>query len=42
MVSFTDHDNAISVDRLPSKTEIGKVSWYFNNSLYVSPSSSPL
>ena len=24
MVSFTDHYNAISIDRLPSKTKIGK------------------
>ena len=35
MVSFTNHYNAISIDRLPSKTKIGKYSWYFNNSLYV-------
>ena len=27
MVSFTDHYNAISIDRLPSKTKIGKDSW---------------
>ena len=33
MVSFTNHYNAISIDRLPSKTKIGKCSWYFNNSL---------
>ena len=33
MVSFTDHYNAISIDRLPSQTEIGKVSWYYDNSL---------
>ena len=44
MVSFTDHYpfntlcslkgyDAISTDRLPSETKIGKVSWYFNNSL---------
>ena len=32
MVSFTDHYHAISIDRLPSKTKIGKVSWCFNNS----------
>ena len=25
--------NAISIDRLPSKTKIGKYSWYFNHSL---------
>ena len=33
MVPFTDHYNIISIDRLPSKTKIGKDSWYFNNSL---------
>ena len=33
MVSFTDHCNAISIDRHPSKTKIGKHSWYFNNFL---------
>ena len=27
MVSFTDHYNAISIDRLPSKTKTGKDSW---------------
>ena len=32
MVSFTDHYNAIFIDRFPSKTKIGKDSWYFNNS----------
>ena len=32
MVSFTDHYNAISIDRLPSKTKIGKGSWCFINS----------
>ena len=37
MASFADHYNAISVDRLPSKTEIGKSSWYFNNSLSYKP-----
>ena len=37
MVSFTDHYNAISIDRFPSKTEIGKDSWYFNNSLLCKP-----
>ena len=41
MVSFTDHYNAISFDRLPSNTKIGKVSWYFNNSLLCKPESSP-
>ena len=33
MVSFASHYNAIFTDRLPSKTKIGKCSWYFNNSL---------
>ena len=33
MVSFTKHSNAVSIDRIPSKTKIGKYSWYFNNSL---------
>ena len=37
MVSFTDHYNAISIDRLPLKTKIGKDSWYFNNSLLCKP-----
>ena len=32
MVSFTNHYNAISIDRLPSKTKIGKGSWCLNNS----------
>ena len=27
MISFNDHYNAISIDRLPSKTKIGKDSW---------------
>ena len=27
MVTFTDYDNAISIDRLSSKTKIGKDSW---------------
>ena len=31
IVSFTDHYNAISVERLPWKIKIGKGSWYFNN-----------
>ena len=31
MVSFTDN-YAIFIDRFPSKTKIGKDSWYFNNS----------
>ena len=33
MISFSDHCNAISIDTLPSKTKIGKDSWYFNSSL---------
>ena len=37
MVSFTDHYNAIFIDRLPSKTKTGKDSWYFNNSLLCKP-----
>ena len=39
MVSFTNHSNAISIDRLPSKTKIGKDSRYIKNTHYVSPSS---
>ena len=37
MVSFTDHYNAISIDRLPLKTKIGRDSWYFNNYLLCKP-----
>ena len=37
MVSFTDHYNAISIDRNPSKTKTGNGSWYFNNSLLCKP-----
>ena len=37
MVSFTDHYNVISIDRLSSKSKIGKVSWYFKNSLLCKP-----
>ena len=37
MVSFADHYNAISIDRLPSKTKIGKGSWCYNNSLLCKP-----
>ena len=37
MVSFTDHYNAIYIDRLPSKFKIGKDSWYFTNSLLCKP-----
>ena len=32
MVPFTNHYNAIYIDRLPSKTKIGKGPWCFNNS----------
>ena len=32
MVSFTEHYNGISIDRSPSKTKIGKDSWYFHKS----------
>ena len=32
MVYFTDYYNTISIDRLTSKTKIGKYSWYFDNS----------
>ena len=37
MVSFTDHYNAIFIDSFPSQTNIGKDSWYFNNSLLCNP-----
>ena len=37
MVSVTDHYNVISIDRLPSKTKIGKDSRYFNYSLLCTP-----
>ena len=37
MVSFTDHYNAIPVERLTSKAKIRKVSWDFNNSLLSKP-----
>ena len=36
MVSFNDHYNTISIDTLPSKTKIGKDSWYFNNNSLLS------
>ena len=39
MVSFTDHYNAIFIDRFSSKTNIGKDSRYFNNSPLLSLSS---
>ena len=38
-VSFTDLYNAISIDRLPSKTQIIKDSWCFKKFFNVSPSS---
>ena len=31
VVSFTDHYNAIFIDRFSSQTKIRKDSWYFNN-----------
>ena len=37
MISFTDHYNAISLNRLPFKTKIGKDSCNFNNSLLCKP-----
>ena len=37
MISFTDHYNAIFIDRFPSQTKIGKDSCYFNNSLLCKP-----
>ena len=37
MISFTDNCNVISIKRLPSKTEVGKESWYFHNSLLCKP-----
>ena len=42
MVSFTDHYNAISIDRLSSKTKIGKDSWNLIILFYVSPRSPQL
>ena len=33
MISFSDHYNALIIDRLASKTKIGKDLWHFNNSL---------
>ena len=37
MIFFTDHYNAISIERLPSKTKIGKWSGYLSNSLLYKP-----
>ena len=34
MISFFDHYNALIIDRLPSKTKIGKDFWHFNSSLF--------
>ena len=36
-VSFTDHYNAIFINKFPSKAKIEKDSWYFNNSLLCKP-----
>ena len=33
MISFTDHYNAIIIDRIPSTRKIGTDLWHFNNSL---------
>ena len=33
MVSFTEHYNSSFIDRFPSKTKVGKDSWYFNDYL---------
>ena len=33
MISFSDHYNALLIDRLSSKTKIGKDLWHFNNSI---------
>ena len=33
MISFSDHYNALLIDRFSSKTKFGKDLWYFNNSL---------
>ena len=37
MVSSIDYYNAVSIERLPSKTKIGKASWYFTNYLLCRP-----
>ena len=37
MVYITDHYNAISIERLPSKPKTGRDSWYFINSLLCKP-----
>ena len=33
MISFSDHYNALLIDRLFSKTKIGKDLWHFNSSI---------
>ena len=33
MVPFNDYYNVISIDKIPTKTEIGNVSWYYKNPL---------
>ena len=42
MVYITDHYNAISIDKLPSKPKTGRDSWYFINSLLCKPSFSSI
>ena len=37
MVVFTNHYNAIFIDRSPSKTKIEKDSWHINNFLLCKP-----
>ena len=34
MKSFSDHHNALFIDRLSSKTKIGKDLWHFNSSIF--------
>ena len=33
MISFSDHYNALLIERLSSKTKNGKDQWHFNNTL---------
>ena len=33
MISFSDHKNAIYIDKVSSKNKIGKYLWHFNNSI---------
>ena len=35
MVSFTDHYNVTSIEKLHSKTKVGKDLWYLNNYLFI-------